>query len=179
MWEDKSKQALTTVHRPCGFTNEEREVAARFDVKKEIEDFNKTRADYFSLPLPLMKRIEGNTVALIEVLMQTYGFSEYDARMYASFQKKMIWKEEKGNHYPYHEMLKSSYKLPDEVVMRVLQEDIDIDDAVMEVHNLSRSTAYNVMRGRISIEDALAGKDIPQWTPLSVMHGLVYAAAKS
>jgi hypothetical protein len=162
------------------FTDEELEIAARFDVKKEIEDYYKSWAEYFHLPLPLIKRIGRDTNALTQTLVQVYGFPEELAETYATFQKRMRWKEwhTKEDFSPYHMMIGDTYKLSDEVVVRIVRGDLEIDQALMEVYKLSSGTAYNVARNRISIEEALLGKELPGFTRFGVLHSLFKAMRK-
>jgi hypothetical protein len=162
------------------FTDEELEIVDRFDVKKEIEDCYKSWAEYFHLPLPPIKRMGNDSYALTQTLMQVYGFPEELAESYATFQKRMIWKEWRmeAGFSPYHVMIGHKYKLPDDVVERIVRGNLEIDQALMDVYNLSSSTAYHVARNRISIDGALSGKDLPKFTQLGVLHSLFKAMRK-
>lgn len=162
------------------FTDEELEIADRFNIKQELEKFYRSRAEYFHLPLPVIRRIGSDTNALTQTLAQVYGFPRELAKSYASFQKKMIWKETPARSGSmdfmnlYREWIRNRYKLPDEVVTRFLDNELTIDQAIVEVHAISSSTAYNVMKNRISIDDALLGKDIQVLTPFGLLQGLFH-----
>jgi hypothetical protein len=103
---------------------------------------------------------------------------------YAQFQKQMIWKKESSGPMKkdfssrYHVIVREKYMLTDDSVTSILNGTLTIDQALVKAHSISHSTAYHVMKNRISIRDVLSGKDFLTVTPQGLL-GSLFRAVRS
>lgn len=142
------------------FTDEEREIASKFNVGDKLEEVLQSISRWYKIPLDSVSQIKGGTVSLESLIMQTHCLTRDEAESVLRSGRGIgndvelgIRASGKSDYFWY---LRRIYEFPISYLVDVDNGRLTIEEALVLAYGFSAEEAEDIRWGRLNLTQALA-----------------------